>query len=230
MSNSEIHIGHRNRIDEKSRIMGLEFLNEHEQLEKILFAVIPRGNTNEIAHRLLERFGSVYGVLSADADNLKTVEGVGGRTAEFLHDLLPVLGIAERSMRNQKSLVLNDMNDIGNYAKTLFYGKTVENLYLISLNSANQVIRFDKVSEGTYVASDVSVRKISRLALNAEASAVVLAHNHPGGRIEPSYADFQITDAVKSQLGVLGISLLAHLIVSCDEWKDICELKYIGKV
>ena len=77
MKEHELHSGHRGRLDEKSRIIGLEFLEEHEQLEKLLFAVIPRGDTNAIAHALLNRFGSVYGVLTAEVEHLREVQGVG---------------------------------------------------------------------------------------------------------------------------------------------------------
>lgn len=222
---NQIHLGHRRRITEKSDIMGFEFLEEHEQLEKILFAVIPRGNTNEIAHELIDRFGSIYGVLSAEVDNLETVKGVGKRTAEYLHDLLPLLGVIERSMMKGKTGIILDSEDkIGEYAKSLFYDKSVENLYMICLNSANQVIRFDKVSEGAHASTDISVHKIAKAAVSAEASYVILAHNHPGGTTEPSYQDCVLTQEISTVLKVLGINLKAHIIVAGGRWITISGL------
>lgn len=222
MSSGEIHSGHRSRIDEKSRIMGLEFLEEHEQLEKLLFAVIPRGNTNGIAHNLLQEFGSLYGVLSADTGQLRAVDGVGVRTAEFLHDLLPLLGIAERSMLSSgEKPVLDTTEKIGEYAKTLFYGKVIENLYMISLNSAMRVIRFDKISEGTATAASVSLHKIAKRAVLNEAYAVVLAHNHPGGKTEPSVSDLMLTRDVSDALSKLDVILVDHIIVAAGGWHSI---------
>lgn len=217
-----IHGGHRARIDEKARLMGLEFLEEHEQLEKLLFTAYPRSDTNAIAHALLEEFGSVYGVLCADAEQLRNVKGVGTRAAEFLHDMLPLLGIAERSMMESGGgTALDTTEKVGEYARTLFHGKLVENLYMISLNSAMRVLRFDRISDGTPEAVNVSVRKIARRAVLNEAYAVALAHNHPGGRLEPSISDISLTREVRDALERLGIILTEHIIVACGEWKSI---------
>lgn len=225
MCGRDLHDGHRSRIDKKSRLIGLEFLEEHEQLEKLLFAVIPRGNTNEIAHALLAEFGSIYGVLTADIEQLKSVKGVGTRTAEFLSDLPALLGITERSMQciNERP-VLDTIEKIGEYAKTLFYGKLVENLYMISLNSSMRVIRFDKISEGTSTAASVSLHKIAKLAILNEAYAVVLAHNHPGGRAEPSISDLNLTRDINESLSKLNVILAAHIIVACGNWYNIDDL------
>ena len=219
---SQMHNGHRRRISQKCKIMGFEFLAEHEQLEKILFAVIPRGNTNEIAHKLIDRFGSIYGVLSAEVDNLEEVDGVGKRTAEFLSDLLPLFGVVERLVMKEKGIVALDTEDkIGEYAKTLFYDKSVENLYMVCLNSGNQVIRFDKISEGIHTSTDISVHKIVRTAVSAEASGVILAHNHPGGTLEPSFQDCVLTREIDAALNVIGVKLKAHIIVAGGRWNAI---------
>ena len=223
MDKNELHSGHRARIDEKSEKFGIEFLEEHEQLERLLFAVIPRGNTNEIAHRLLEKFGSLYGVLTADADNLVTIDGVGSRAAKFLHDMPGLLGIVKRSVESgiDKRTVLDTEEKAGEYAKTLFYGKVVESLYMVSLNSARQVIRFDKISEGSVSATDVSVHKIAGLAVMNKASYILLAHNHPGGSLDASMADYKMTKEIKNAMDVLGIKLIGHCICACGKWSMI---------
>lgn len=222
MSADGIHIGHRKRIDEKSKLMGLDLLEEHEQLEKLLFAVIPRGNTNEIAHNLLDEFGSLYGVLTADAERLQNVNGVGKRTAEFLGDMLPLLGIAERSMLSgREKPILDTAEKMGNYAKTLFYGKVVENLYMISLDSSMRVIRYDKISEGTATSTSVSLHKIAKLAILNEAYAVILAHNHPGGRCEPSISDISLTRDINDALASLDVVLADHIIVASGKWINL---------
>ncbi len=222
MLKDNIHQGHRKRIDEKSRIMGFEFLEEHEQLEKLLFSVIPRGNTNEIAHNLLTAFGSIKGVLMADVVSLQSVEGVGPRTAEFLHDLAPLLGIVERAIKSENNENILDSDEkMGEYVKTFFYGKSVESLYMFCISSANTIKRFEKVSEGNAYAADVSVSRVTKLATMADAMSVILVHNHPGGKLEPSYADCVLTREIDEALRVLGIQLRAHIIVADGRWKKI---------
>lgn len=224
MAKNDFHSGHRKRIDSKARIMGLEFLEEHEQLEKMLFAVIPRGNTNDIAHKLLDEFGSIYGVLTADVEQLKAIDDVGLRTAEFLHDLLPLFGIAERAMLTKNdSPALNTTQKICDYVKTLFYGKVVENFYMISLSQSGRVIRFDKISEGTALSTEFSVHMVARKAILNEAYAVVLAHNHPGGKCSPSMADRDMTKSISEALDKLGIALTDHVIVATGECYSMKE-------
>ncbi len=219
----DIHGGHRKRIDKKARIMGLEFLEEHEQLEKLLFAVIPRGNTNELAIRLINEFGSIAGVLSADVEKLQSIEGVGHRTAEFLHDMMPLLGIVERCVQKGagEKTILDSMDKRGEYAKSYFYGKLVENLYMVCLNSYMQIISVDKISEGTSTAASVSLQIVAKRAILNDAYAVMLMHNHPGGKLEPSMADITLTRDIKETLSVLGVRLVDHIIVACGKWISI---------
>ena len=219
----ELHGGHRKRIDKKTRLVGLEFLEEHEQLEKLLFAVIPRGNTNELAIKLIDEFGSIHGVLSADVEQLKSVDGVGARTAEFLHDMMPLLGVVQRSAMADANgkVVVDSPEKRGEFAKTFFYGKLVENLYMVSINSSGQVIGIDKISEGTSTVASVSLHIIAKRAILNEAYAVMLMHNHPGGRLEPSMADITLTREVKEALAAIDVALIDHVIVACGKWMSM---------
>lgn len=220
----DIHEGHRQRICKKAGILGLEFLEPHEQLEKLLYAVIPRGDTNEVAHNLLETFGSIKDVLYADVKSLTEVDGVGPKTAEFLHDLPILLGIVERCIFTKgHTYILDTPDKICQFAKSMFYGHLVEILYAICLNNKKKLIRCYKISDGTSEQTSVSVHKIARLAILNEANYVVLAHNHPGGRCEPSMADLKMTAKVRTALNTLGIQLMGHVIVAGDEYKMILQ-------
>lgn len=224
MSHKDIHEGHRQRICKKAGILGLEFLEPHEQLEKLLYAVIPRGDTNEVAHNLLDTFGSIKDVLCADVKSLTEVDGVGPRTAEFLHDLPILLGIVERCIFTKgHTYILDTPEKIGKFVKSMFYGHLVEILYAICLSNKKKLIRSYKISEGTAEQTSVSVHKIARLAILNEASYIVLAHNHPGGRCEPSMADLKMTAQVRTALSALGVQLMGHVIVSGDEYKMILQ-------
>lgn len=224
---AEEHAGHRKRLDEKSELLGFEFLEEHEQLEKLLFAVIPRGNTNVIAHRLLDEFGSLYRVLTADVKALTQIPDVGNRTAQFLHDLFPLLSCVERCMLREQAREYPDVSTtdaMGAYAKTLFYGKLREAFYLVSINKKYQAYRFDKISEGSSEETPVYLQEVIKLALSTKAYAVMIAHNHPSGNLHPSQADLQITRDLDKALRTVGISLLDHIIVGGGEFLSLKNL------
>lgn len=224
----EEHVGHRQRLDDKSNLIGFAFMEEHEQLEKILFAVIPRGNTNVIAHRLLEQCGSLYGVLTAEAEELTKVEGVGNRVAQFLHDLYAVLGCVERCMlrenQHKRYVDLSTTEAMGKYAKTLFYGKLTEAFYMVSLNKKLQAYRFDKISDGNTDETPVYIQEVAKLALRTNAYSVLIAHNHPSGNLNPSQADIETTHALRRALDAVGISLLDHIIVGGGEFISLKQM------
>lgn len=224
---AEGHAGHRARLDEKAERLGFEFLEEHEQLEKILFVAVPQGNTNPMAHSLLEQCGSLYGVLTADVEELIRVPGVGRRTAQYLHDLLPLLGCVERCMLNEGERAypcLKKTEEMGAYAKTLFYGKLVECFYMISLNRHFQVFRFDKLSQGTVDETAVYIRETVKTAIRTGAKYVIIAHNHPGRTLLPSLADQTTSRALCDGLHTVGIELLDHIIVSHGEFISLKQL------
>lgn len=218
------HSGHRKRLDEKSKLLGFDVLEEHEQLEKLLFSVIPQGNTNPLAHQLLEHCGSLYGVLTADPEELTKVPGVGHRTAQFLHDLLPLLGCVERCMlrENEKQYpFLGTVEDRGIFAKSLFYGKLTECCYMVSLNKKRQAYRFDKISEGNGEETPFYIKEVVKLALRTNADSVMLVHNHPSGRLVPSRSDITVTQELSRSLDAVGIALVDHIIVSCGEYLSL---------
>ena len=223
---SDYNDGHRARLDKKSNIVGFENLEEHEQLEKFLFAVEKRRDTNKLAHRLIERFGGLYGVLSASVDDLVKVEGVGNRMAQVLHDIYDFMGSAERSKLcgGKNFPVFKTMEDIGNYAKTLFYNKLTENLYMVSLNSRYMAYRFNNISRGSSQEAPVYIPEILKLALRNEANAVVIAHNHPSGNLTPSQADIDITIDLYNGFRAIEIEFVDHIIVGGGEYVSMKEL------
>ncbi len=214
-------------MDEKSKLLGFDVLEEHEQLEKLLFNVIPQGNTNPLAHQLLDHCGSLYGVLTADPEELTKVPGVGYRTAQFLHDLLPLLGCVERCMlrENEKQFpFLGTVEERGSFAKSLFYGKLTECCYMVSLNKKKQAYRFDKVSEGSADETPLYVKEIVKLALRTGAVAVMMVHNHPSGSLVPSRSDISVTQELFRSLDAVGISLADHMIVSCGNYISLKQM------
>lgn len=220
------NVAHRQKMLQKSLESGLEFLSVQEQLEKLLFAVLPKGDVCELAEQLLKKFAHLYAILTAEPEELMQVHGLNSRTAEYLHSLPDYLGIFQRSfLRNaNKTQSLHTTEEMGNYVQTFFNHKMIEAFYLVSLRSDGCVIRFDKISEGTLDETAVYVRRIARCAILNEADTVLLAHNHPGGRLVPSISDVQSTREIVESLYVLGIAVSDHFIVSGCDWISMKEL------
>ena len=207
------HDGHRERVKKKVAEHGLEVLAEHEVLELLLFYCIPRVDTNEIAHRLLDRFGSFAAVLNADLEELAEIKGMNENKAFFLK-LIPQMAryyLRSNKMRQQS---LDQGFDMAGYVRDLFIGEKNELLYLICLDSQNRIIQSSVISRGVVNELGVNPRQILQEVLRSNAVGVVLAHNHPGGNPEASPADIEMTLVVARMLSTISVRLEDHLIIS----------------
>lgn len=217
-----LHNGHRMRLKDKLNKLGFDALPPHEQLEIILFSVIPRGDTNIIAHRLLNEFGSLYIISHTDVESLCSIEGVGVRTAEFLRLLPDLAGAFCRSeMENKKGTALKNERDAIKYVKSFFMGKNVEYFYMFSLNQNRRIISVRRLSKGSKNSVDTSIKNIISAAIEDGANEVILAHNHPGGSSAPSQADLETTYRIENLLHSMGIKLWLHLIIADNDCRSI---------
>lgn len=208
-----MHEGHRERLTKRFAQQGFEGFEDHELLEFLLFYALPRVDTNPIAHRLIERFGSLAGVLEADAKDLAQVSGMGPKAAAFLAMFPEAFRAYERSKLGPKPLI-RSVSDACAYARSLLFGKPVEQIYVVWLNTQNRVIHCERLSEGSVSESPVYVSRVAAAALRHNAVKGILAHNHPGGSVKPSPADIRATQDILRALSVLGIELVDHIIVS----------------
>lgn len=216
--------GHRNRLDEKISRNGLESLKPHEQLEYILFAVVPRGDTNGIAHRLLDKFGTIQGVFNAEIDDLTEIEGVGHRTAMFLSTMPQILSIVRKNLLEDESPILDTKEKVKEYVTTFFYGKLVEAAYLINLNRSRKLLSVIKISEGIDNETEMYTVKALSIALRNKASAVIVVHNHPCGVCNPSISDVRTTKRLAEAFELLKIELVDSLVVSGDKCVSIADM------
>lgn len=220
-----MHGGHRKRIDEKVRLFGFEGLSEYEQLEQLLYVVIPRKNTNFLAHELIDKYGTLSGVLSADVKDLENMDGIGHRTAVFLTTLPELMGAVHRSTFNPARLT--DQKKLEEYVQTFFFGKLVETAYAIFLNSLDGVIGFERLSVGIASETYIYPVQVAKKAIVSNASKVVIAHNHPCGVSKPSQQDMSTTRRVLKALHAIEIELRDSLIVAKGECFSMREHGYL---
>ena len=209
-----VHEGHRKRVYHRFLKEGLDNFSPHNVLELVLFYSIPRIDTNEIAHRLVNRFGSVAGVFDAPQSELLKVEGVGERTAVLLK-LIPQLARYYMS-ENSEPCIINTPQDAAKLVVPRFIGKKTETVLLVCLDNKNKVISVNTVHEGNVNTAEISVGAIASAALSSGASAVVLAHNHPDGFAVPSHQDVVVHHMMAQLAQKADIELCKCIIVAED--------------
>lgn len=208
-----IHEGHRQRMRERFRTEGLEGFSAHEVLEMLLFYSRARGNVNPLAHRLLETFGTLKGVLQAPVEQLTAVEGVGEETATLLAMMVPLFRRYELCLC-EETTCLRYFRDVENYCRALLTGLNRERLYVISVSAQMKVLGQRIVSNGDLTQVMAYPRLVVETALNHNAYGVILCHNHPGGEAVPSVGDVEVTRALEAVLSKLNIALLDHIIIA----------------
>ena len=215
-----VHDGHRQRKKEQFRMHGLDAFADHEVLELLLYYAIPRRDTNPVAHRLMERFGSLDGVFSATVEELEEVEGVGKNAATLLALWMPLYRRV-RTKPKAKETVLNSTEQAGQYFMDLFFGMRREELYEACLDAKGKLLACCRIAEGGVDAVNISTRRLVENALKCGASAVILAHNHPSGIALPSPDDNTTTLAVWDALRAVGIPLIDHIIVADEDYVSL---------
>lgn len=219
-----IHKGHRRRLKARFLEYGLENFNEINALELLLFYAIPQQDVNPLAHKLLERFGSLNGVFEASLQELLEM-GVTENQAGLLC-LVPQ--IMKHSMVLKAEEIgrrkgIHNVEDAGAFLLPKFDREQDEVVYLICLDSKRKVIRCDEMGRGVVNSVQVSVRRMVETALRYKASSVILAHNHPDGYAIPSREDDAVTQQVAQAFDLVGIPLADHIIIAGDDFVSYCD-------
>lgn len=204
--------GHRSRLRARLLNGGTEALADYEVLEYLLFAGIKQGDTKPIAKALIKRFGTLAGVLNADAKALQSVKGIGETSAAALKSV----ALAARRMARvevQQKPVLGSWQALLDYLTIDMAHLTVERVRVLYLNTQNRLVLDEHVGDGSIDEAAIHPREIIRQALDIGASALILVHNHPSGNPEPSRADIQITNRIAEAGRLLGIVVHDHIII-----------------
>lgn len=223
---SNVHDGHRDRMRQRFLQEGAEGLATHELLEMLLYGTIPRGDTNEIAHRLLDEFGGLDNLLEADPYEISKTAGVGIKSGVFLSLLHELVLRYEREKSSQKP-ALTSIQRCMEYCRMLLAYHPTERFYAVYLDARRKVLHTSKLAEGTVGEAHVSPRLVAEKALRYKAMSVLLCHNHPGGSTKPSYEDIVLTNQLRSILHPFGIEIMDHIIIGEDQYFSFFENDYL---
>ena len=225
MPNTTIHKGHRERLKQRFLEVGLDNFTDIQVLELLLFYAIPQRDTNPIAHALLNHFGSLSGVLDADVAELKKVPGISDHSATLLA-LVTELCRYYQVDSAQRVEILTTLDACGAYLVPRFFGRTRETVFLLCLDAKCKVLCCKEVGEGSVNSASISVRKIVETALAANATTVILAHNHPSGVAVPSGEDAQTTRRIAAALSAVEVHLADHIIVADGDYVSMVQSGY----
>ena len=206
-----LHENHRGRMRERFKTSP-DSLSKHELLEIALFTAIPRVNVNPVAHRLIDKFGSLSGVIHATVPELTQVEGVGESAATFLAVLGRISDAAlDETLNEQRVLTPSDLKT---YLTRYFRNQASETFLAFMLDSQSRVINKELISQNEKNKVEVSFTQFSNLLATKSVRSVIVVHNHPSGNCEPSEEDDLATEKFLFYCDLMGVKLYDHMIVS----------------
>lgn len=207
--------GHRARMRNTYINGGMDNAPDHNLLELFLSVIIPRKDVKELSYALINTFGSLEGVLNADARDLMQIKGIGESTAVAI-SLIKDLYKRASLNRNSRITSFKEMEACFEYCRNLFAADVVENAYLITLDNQNNIINCHSVGAGSANQTEVDDKKLVATAIRDNAVSVVITHNHPDTSATPSAQDMHYSIKLSQMLEFVGIKLLDHIIVGSD--------------
>ncbi|MBE6968752.1 MAG: DNA repair protein RadC [Ruminococcaceae bacterium] len=217
-----IHDGHRQRVRERFLNHGLENFDDITALELLLFYAKPQGDTNPLAHALLDRFGSLSAVMDASVSELVKVPGVRESTATLLK-LIPAVSRRYLIAQSTHSDAIDSATKAGRFFVPYFLDAREERVYALFLDAKRRNLGCVELGRGVANAVDINARKLASMALERNACYVVLAHNHLSGVALPSAEDEESTKRLGEALKLIGVGLCDHVVVAGCDYVSMCE-------
>jgi DNA repair protein RadC len=222
MNDKPHYINHRSRLRARFRKAGADGMHDYELLELLLTYSIPRRDVKPAAKKLIEKFGSLSGVLDAEQKELEGVKGLGAMLASLIR-LVKELYSTYLSEEIMERDVLSSPESVLNFVRVKLAGLTNEAFMVIYMNVKNEVIEHTLLYEGTVDNVAVYPRRVIESALSHHASGIILIHNHPSGNTMPSGEDRVLTQEIAQTANTLDIRVLDHLIVGKDGYFSFME-------
>ncbi|MCM1363564.1 MAG: hypothetical protein NC122_00470 [Faecalibacterium sp.] len=222
---ANIHKGHRQKVKQRYYETGLDSMPDHNVLEMLLFFGIPYKDTNEIAHELINRFGSFSAVLRTDVNALKKVKGMTDNAACLISMLLPIYKRYASEMASKMPQMFS-VEEIVEHMKPKLIDTSYERVFVLCFDGCHNLITTRQLTEGGLTSAKFDLRSVASVALETKTTDMILVHNHPNGIALPSTEDIVATERVKNLLNSLGVNLIDHIIIA-DE--DYCALSQVPK-
>lgn len=225
-NNANVHDGHRERMRLRFRETGsFDGFSEHEIIEMLLFYTHPRRNTNEIAHELINRFGSIAGIIEAEYDDLIKVKYITDGAATLFKMLPKFLPVYYNSKNN--GMIYDNSQKLIALFEPYFVGLAHEEFRAAYFDNKLALIRNVALDSGDTSGTAVNIRKLVEIALRENAATVAIAHNHPKTASKPSSGDFNTTQQIIDVLKPMKIDFLDHVIVGEDKTISLRDDAYI---
>lgn len=205
--------GHRARLRQRLTRTGGESLEDYELLEMILWAGNPRGDTKPLAKALLEAFGDFAHVISAAPERLQEIKGLGETGVAALKSVEAAAIRLTRTRAMSGATVLSSWETLVDYCRADMAYRKTEQFRVLFLDRKNKLIADELQQKGTVDHTPVYPREVVKRALQLEASALIMVHNHPSGDPMPSHADIEMTKLVRDAAKAVGVTLHDHLVI-----------------
>ncbi|MES2187352.1 MAG: DNA repair protein RadC [Pseudomonadota bacterium] len=208
---------------EKLLARGPAALGDVELLALLLRTGIQGKGVLQLAQELLDRFGGVAGLLHTTAEDLKQVKGLGGPAKRA--ELVAVLELSRRALaqRLREREVIDSPQAVRDYLQLQLAARAHEVFAVLFLDAQHRLITLEEMFRGTLTQTSVYPREVVLRALHHHAAAVVLAHNHPSGSVQPSRADEALTQTLKAALALVDVRVLDHIIVAAGQSLSMAE-------
>lgn len=211
------YIGHRKRLKERFMVDGGKSMQDYELLELDLMMAIPRRDVKPLAKKLIKHFGDYAGVITAPIDKLRQA-GVSENTIIFFNIIKEsAVRMSWQALKNSDLPIISNHDVLIDYLRTSMAHQDREEFRILFLNSKLELIGEEIQQRGTVDQVAVHPREVINSALAQKATSIILAHNHPSGRITPSNADITITKNIKTALEAVNIHVHDHIIISKSE-------------
>ena len=203
---------HRARLRQRFTEGGADAMPDYELLELLLFRIVPRRDVKPLARALIDRFGDLGGVLAAPTDKIAAVPGIGPAIAT---ELKVTDAVVRRCLRSRalNRPVVSSWQALMDYCHATLSRETTERFRILFLDTKNILIADEEQARGTVDHVPVYPREVVKRALELDAKALILVHNHPSGDPTPSDADIATTRQIAEGCAVLGLSLHDHVII-----------------
>ncbi len=218
MAENQLHQGHRERLRNRFIREGLDHFEQHNMLELLLFYSIPQRDTNEIAHRLLNRFGTISDVFSAPVEELETVEGVGHHSALLISSVQQISDIYRRDKTERRKIV--GLESIAVYCASRCTYQSETEMLLVCADNTQTMLNSHVLEIQPTDGQNMDVRRMMQIILGSNATAVVAAIRR-SGKSKPTKEDRLLAGKMARSLGTINVRLLDFIVV-CSEKNYTC--------